>query len=173
MILGSSFRPPVQAQTDSLTSAEISDLRKLLSCIKAISVTGRADSLPAYDVVFEGCNVHVRNSLGRTDRTNGVGNLIVGYNEDDVLFTPDSEDGDFGTNDRSGSHNVVIGPEHAYSSYGGLVAGIRNTISGSWASVSGGGYHKASGLQSSVSGVREHTAAGPTDWRDGSLFEDE
>ena len=75
VILGSSFPPSVQAQTDSLTSAEISDLRKLLSCIKAISVTGRADSLPAYDIVFEGCNVHIQNghANARTTTTNGAG----------------------------------------------------------------------------------------------------
>jgi len=39
---------------------------------------------------------------------NGLGNLIVGYNED------------VGSNaTRTGSHNLVVGIEHSYSSYAG------------------------------------------------------
>ena len=97
------------------------------------------------DIVFEGCNVHIRNGTGRTNSKNGTSNLIIGYNEDDELVTPKSEASDYGPNDRSGSHNLVIGPEHTYSSYGGLVAGYRNTVSGTYASVSGGGQNVASG----------------------------
>jgi hypothetical protein len=32
-------------------------------------------------VIFEGCNVHVRSGAGATETVNGLGNLIVGYNE--------------------------------------------------------------------------------------------
>ena len=38
----------------------------------------------------------------------------------------------------TGSHNVVVGKEHNLSSYGGLVVGWYNDISGINASVSGG-----------------------------------
>ncbi|MEE4377669.1 MAG: bZIP transcription factor, partial [Candidatus Competibacteraceae bacterium] len=35
------------------------------------------------NLYFVGCNVHVQNGEGATDTTNGVGNLIVGYDEAD------------------------------------------------------------------------------------------
>ena len=118
----------------------------LPACINSIAVSGQTVD----DVVFRGCNVHVQNGSGSTNSSNGVGNLIIGYNEDDVLI--DSDDDTYGANARGGSHNVVIGPEHSYSSYGGLVAGFANTVSGIYASVSGGRYNKASGVSAGVSG---------------------
>lgn len=94
------------------------------------------------DIVFEKCNVHIRNGTGKTDGVvNGTGNLIIGYNEHAT-----------GTLDRTGSHNLVIGPEHVYTSYGGFVAGYENTISAPHASVSGGKSNTASGMAASVSG---------------------
>jgi outer membrane murein-binding lipoprotein Lpp len=94
------------------------------------------------DFVFTGVNVHVRSGSGATDGSmNGLGNLIVGYDEARTV-----------SSDKSGSHNLVIGPEHSYPSYGGLVAGLENTISGPYASVSGGFYNTASVICASVSG---------------------
>lgn len=101
------------------------------------------------DAVFEGCNLHVRNGMGSTDSINGDGNLIVGYNEDFML-----------TEDRSGSHNLVVGPNHTYSSHSGLVAGISNNITAAFASVSGGNSNTASGMASSVSGGNRNEASG-------------
>jgi hypothetical protein len=104
------------------------------------------------DVVFEGCNVHIRSGAGATDDggvLTGLGNLIIGYNED--TDPP---------NERTGSHNLIIGPQHTYSSYGGVVAGSRNTISGEHASVSGGSFNTASGERASVSGGQGNTASG-------------
>jgi hypothetical protein len=57
----------------------------------------------------------VRNGSGRTDSNNGLGNLIVGYNER----------GEVGT--QTGSHNVVVGREHSFTSHGGILAGSRAT----------------------------------------------
>ncbi|HRA32210.1 MAG TPA: hypothetical protein PL172_09840 [Thermomicrobiales bacterium] len=96
--------------------------------------------------LFSGCNVQIINGQGSTATVNGKGNLIVGYNEDN---------GDT----RTGSHNVVVGSSHTYSSYGGLVAGYDNIISGDYASVSGGEGNTASGHQSSVSGGYYNTAS--------------
>jgi hypothetical protein len=42
----------------------------------------------------------------------GLGNLIIGYNE-----PPD----DFDTEDREGSHNLVIGSPHRFTSWGALL----------------------------------------------------
>ena len=63
-------------------------------------------------VWFEAVNVLVVNGLGSTDSINGLGNLSVGYDEPR-----------FPASDKSGSHNLIVGPFHNYSSYGGFVAG--------------------------------------------------
>jgi hypothetical protein len=76
------------------------------------------------NVYFEGCNVHVRNTTGATTNTDGFGNLIVGYDE--------------GDGDKTGSHNLVVGARHTYSSYGGLVAGFSNSVTIPYGSVLGG-----------------------------------
>jgi hypothetical protein len=81
---------------------------------------------------------------------NGLGNLIVGYNE----LRP------FESNTRTGSHNVVVGMQHNFSSFGGLVVGIFNEISGEFASVTGGGGNTASGPRSAVHGGLRNIASG-------------
>jgi len=103
------------------------------------------------DIYFKGMNVHIVNGSGSTDGTvDGLGNLIVGYNE-----TRDD-----GTDVRSGSHNIVTGSRNNYASYGGFVAGSYNEISGTHASVSGGNHNTASGASASVSGGSGNTADG-------------
>jgi hypothetical protein len=79
------------------------------------------------DVYFTGCNVRVQSGSGSTNgATNGLGNLIVGY------------DANTGSHDQSGSHNLVVGDEHTYSSYGGLLAGLQNSVTKPSGSVTGG-----------------------------------
>jgi hypothetical protein len=134
-----------QAEVDALLAeydARITALEELLASV-TLENGGQ-------DFVFTGVNVHVRSGSGATDGTiNGLGNLIVGYNEARSLGS-----------DKSGSHNLVVGPNHNYTSYGGLVAGYQNTISGGWASVSGGRNNTASGNYSSVSGGFANIASG-------------
>jgi hypothetical protein len=110
---------------------------------------------------ISGINVQVVNGQGTTDTLNGLGNLIVGYNE---LGNPSDDN-------RTGSHNIITGRANSFSSYGGLVAGHGNTVSQRWSSVSGGVYNTASGTYSSVSGGYGRSATGPFDWVAGSLFE--
>jgi hypothetical protein len=105
------------------------------------------------DITISGANLHINNGTGSTDSAvNGKGNLIIGYNESRETFGEDD--------DRTGSHNLVIGAYQNYSSYGGLVAGFWNTISGSWASVSGGYHNEANGDYSSISGGDYNETAG-------------
>jgi hypothetical protein len=61
------------------------------------------------EVVVTGANLRIVNGLGTTETTNGLGNLIVGYNE--------LRSG--GRNTRTGSHNVVVGEGNNFSSFGG------------------------------------------------------
>ncbi len=107
------------------------------------------------EVFFRGCNVNVQSGSGTTDGSlNGLGNLIVGYNEN-VAMPPSPKA------KRTGSHNFVIGQNHEYTSYGGLVAGLRSTVSGANASVSGGLRNKASEFGASVSGGVNNSASAP------------
>jgi hypothetical protein len=112
---------------------ENAELRAKLVCISSIS--------DSYDLYIDGCNVHIWNGTGQTNSINNRGNLIVGYNEDD----------DGIPNNRGGSHNLIIGQEHTYSSYGGLVAGFSNSVTARNATVSGGERNVASALGASVS----------------------
>ena len=32
------------------------------------------------DLIIDGCSVHIQNGSGQTSSTNGLGNLIIGYN---------------------------------------------------------------------------------------------
>ncbi len=111
-------------------------------------------------VVFEGVNLHVRNGLGSTDgsddlgnptntEVNGLGNLIVGYDEEQ---SSDS--------DKTGSHNLVVGPRHNYSSIGGLIAGFHNETHDLYSSVSAGRFNQAQGMLSSISGGINNVASG-------------
>ena len=106
-------------------------------------------------IIFKGVNVHVQSGSGATNTTTptttGLGNLIIGYNE---VRT----DG-VGLN-RTGSHNLVGGQMNAFSSFGGLVFGVRNAIHGQYAAVLGGELNIASGLNSSILGGGQNTASG-------------
>ncbi len=126
---------------------------------------GFINGLMGPHIIFEGANIHVRSGSGLTDDNGALtnkGNLIIGYNE----FLNDSPIG------RGGSHNLIVGPFHSYSSHGGFVAGFRNAISNRNSSVSGGIDNTASGSSSSVSGGAGRIASGADDWKAGSLFED-
>jgi hypothetical protein len=102
------------------------------------------------EVTISGANLNIISGSGSTaGAINGLGNLIIGYNE--LRGAGD---------DRTGSHNLVIGRYHNYSSYGGLVAGYYNTISNTYATVTAGRYNQATGTYSSVSGGVSNTASG-------------
>lgn len=126
--------------------SRVYNLQVLLRDVQALLENVTRDDTNLY---FTGINVHIRNGKGHTMTANGLGNLIVGYNEE-------SDTG----SQRSGSHNIVVGDRHNYTSYGGFVAGRQNTISDSFASVSGGYGNTASGDFSSVSGGEYNTASG-------------
>ncbi len=107
---------------------------------------------------FTGVNVQIVNGLDSTESINGVGNLIVGYQELGNEREPD---------DRTGSHYVVVGRRHNYSQFGGIVAGEsnisaakygcasagrRNKADGQWSATLGGGFNRAGSDQAVVVG---------------------
>jgi hypothetical protein len=137
------------------------------------------NGLKGPQVILHDANLHIQNGSGATTIINGVGNLVVGYNEVPSTLNP---------GDRGGSHNLIVGTEHKYLSLGGFLAGFRNTVttryasvsggnqntaSFDYASVSGGGNNTASGNSSSVRGGYNRSAGGPYDWAAGGLWEDQ
>lgn len=116
------------------------------------------------DLYVDACNFHVRNGTGSSnaDSTpNGLGNLIVGYNEEYVGgYNIDFPDGYEDGSEKTGSHNVIVGPYHTYTNYNGLVTGKSNAITGENTTVTGGWANIASGSGSSVSGGAGNTASG-------------
>jgi hypothetical protein len=131
------------AVTDSAFNALTKRVAALEKKLKKVTVSGNGD------ILVTGVNLRIRSGSGATDGTiNGKGNLIIGYDEDT------------GDDDKTGSHNLVIGGEHSYSSYGGLVAGWNNIISGTSASVTGGSENTASGNWASVTAGENNVASG-------------
>ena len=101
-------------------------------------------------VLISGANLQVVSGEGSTDApVNGTGNIIIGYDEEYL-----------GGEDKSGSHNLVVGYGHTYSAFGGIVVGYVNGITASFSSVSGGDSNIASGFFSSVSGGTNNAASG-------------
>eukprot|EP00457_Paulinella_chromatophora_P000241 gb/GEZN01000241.1/.p1 GENE.gb/GEZN01000241.1/~~gb/GEZN01000241.1/.p1 ORF type:complete len:1626 (+),score=238.51 gb/GEZN01000241.1/:213-4880(+) len=115
-------------------------LQDKLSCLQ--------DFDPQHPELFivAGCNLVVINGLGSTESINSKGNIILGYNEPPGVS--------------EGSHNLVIGPGHSYTSFGGLVVGKKNEIRAPYATVTGGRGNVAAGTYASVSGGQSNTARG-------------
>jgi hypothetical protein len=116
-----------------------------------------------YSIV--GRNVFIQDGSGRTDGATGLGNLTVGYN---------AMRGN-GRDRRTGTHNLIVGDENNYTSYGGavlgqtnesgntyasVVGGRDNSATGSHAVVSGGGSNRATNQYASVSGGLQNRAPG-------------
>jgi hypothetical protein len=98
----------------SLTQGQ-KDVLDLLSVVYIDDCQGG----PGYKTLrVSGANLQVTNGTGATFTTNGLGNLIVGYNEQNSQC------------DLSGSHNIVLGQENEYTteSFAGLIGGKENII---------------------------------------------
>ena len=147
--------------------AQVEELSAILQFVYV--ETEEINSLAGPHVIIEGANVHVRSGSGGSsdacdfrdpdfpncESLTGLGNLIIGYNEKHRFGgRPEPEEV------RTGSHNLVVGKHHTYSSFGGFVAGKRNAVTANSASVCGGINGEASGSYSSVSGGSLNVASG-------------
>jgi hypothetical protein len=161
--------PQLTAQIATLQAAvnalqqQVSDQANVISSLKA-TVDDHTTKLQFVTVVgtdmyITGANVNIRDGSGSTTggpvlvhgtqvNPTGLGNLIIGYNENPDLQV------------HTGSHNLVIGWGHTYTSVGGLVAGAQNWILGAYSSVTGGFDNAAIGGYSSVSGGETNRANG-------------
>ena len=102
-------------------------------------------------LILTGANLQIVSGQGSTDaEPNGLGNLIVGYDEARTD----------GAGVKSGSHMLVLGSENSYSSFGGIVGGRANVVSADYASVIGGVENRGSGVFGVVLGGRSGEASG-------------
>ena len=104
----------------------------------------------AKTIRITGTNLQLVNGAGVTWAQNGLGNVIVGYNE---------LGGTLG-DDRTGSHCLITGSGNSYSSVGNVVAGTNNFASASWASVLGGSGNSATATNASILGGSSGIASG-------------
>jgi hypothetical protein len=158
------MHPEAQAQfAITLTSLQ-NQINALATRVTAVENKTQFVSVSGGDMFITGTNLHIRNGLNATNGNpadpfhsfaldtfvvNGKGNLIVGYN---------ALRGD--ENDRSGSHNIILGDGNNYTRFGGIVAGQFNTINGLWSSVTGGISNTASGWLATVTGGQGNNATG-------------
>jgi hypothetical protein len=126
-----------------LTAAEKETLLAVLPYVKFVKEgVGKKPTIK-----FSGANMQVVSGAAKETEINGLGNLIVGNDEEPAAQT--------------GSNNLLLGTfKQSFTSYGGFLAGERNTVSAGSASVSGGDYNVASGVRSSVSGGQVNKADG-------------
>lgn len=97
------------------------------------------------DLLITGANLHLRNGTGGTNTANGLGNLVVGYNEVRGQGTANPDV-------RTGSHNLIVGIGANFSRNGAIIGGINNSSTGNFASVYGGTGNTAAGTFSVVVG---------------------
>ncbi len=122
----------------------ISALQQKTAPISILTDTTRTDGKKNTELVFTGVNVHIVSGSGATNDNAfsadgspipgahllGLGNLTIGYN------ALNNSQG-YG-NVRTGSHNLILGDSNNYSSFGGVIAGLNNSINGRFDVVMGG-----------------------------------
>ena len=87
--------------------------------------------------------------MNATQPANGLGNLIIGYDEAPTFLLANQGTGQGGydgpnellPNERQGSHNLIVGRAHRFLPYafGSIIAGEGKTINTGEAFVAGGG----------------------------------
>ena len=112
-------------KASALSEGEQDELKALLKYVQ-VEPSG-IDAKPTLRVT--GANVQIVNGAGKTESTNGEGNLVIGYDE--------------GSKPQTGSHNLIMGLEQDVTSFGGIAGGAFNTITAPFASVLGGDDNEA------------------------------
>ena len=157
----------LQAQLN-LLSGFINELQTYVS----VGVDGQGQP----SIFFSGANVHINNGASWS-AINGLGNLVVGYDgvradtvephcsvnaHDNQMDCEAALGGVWAVNHKTGSHNIVLGMEHNYSSREGLLAGFRNSTTAQSASVTGGSGNLAGRFNASILGGTSNVASGPS-----------
>lgn len=147
----------------ALVLARGSALRSLEREVRALQTLLAGVTRSHHTMRFSGMNLQLVSGSGSTSgRVNGLGNLIIGYDENPHH------------NPQNGSMNLVLGEDQTFTSYGGVIGGEHNALTGSFAdvfaldntasarfsSVTGGSQNRATFDSSAVSGGEHNTASG-------------
>jgi len=150
----------------------INSLKARLSAIENLLKNITRDDNNLY---VTGVNLWLKNGSGSTDIVNNTGNLIIGYNE--------STDP---ANYQNGSHNIILGKENSYSSFGSIISGSNNKVNSPYGSIIGGKYNivegeygvviggqsnKSTGIAASVTGGQSNIASGECSSISGGQFD--
>lgn len=138
----------LKVKIDSYAISLATRIAELEQTINGLKTTFKGVQRKGSSLVFNNMNVQITNGKGATGTINGRGNLIVGYNESR------------GKDSRKGSHNIVVGGKNNYTSYGGIVSGYNNSISGKYTFVGGGHNNSASGDYSAITGGGKNNTKG-------------
>lgn len=98
-------------------------------------------------LTISGENVQINDGSGSENTTDGLGNLIVGYDQDNL----DSYA-------RSGSNNLIVGDDSGWTSFGALLAGFDNRVGAEYGAITGGEGNQVTGNEASVSAGEDNTA---------------
>ncbi|MGD1056093.1 MAG: hypothetical protein ABR992_01630 [Solirubrobacteraceae bacterium] len=140
--------------TELPPATELPALVSILSHMKYVA--SGIDSKPT--IKFEGVNVQILDGEGKTATTNGEGNLVIGYDENP------------GKHSQTGSHDLILGEEQTFTSYGSVLAGLLNSATAPFSSVTGGAANAASGKYGSVGGGEKNTVSGEAAWIGGGQY---
>lgn len=168
-------------ETDlAATSSQLADADARLAAVESNSVLDLdgyllLDSSGTYAIArFTGVNVQIVNGTGIESTINGLGNLIVGYDEPTTGLgfswcsdpTQISQNfcelgGDiWAESQKSGSHNLIVGNRNSYTGYGGVVFGENNVINADGASVLGGSANMVRYLAGAIVGGNSNLVIG-------------
>ena len=126
-------------------AAQVSSLKRRVGALEA---TLAGVSRSGQTLRLSGLNLQIVSGSGSTSGpVNGRGNLIIGCGE--------RRAGD----QQTGSHNLVLGVNQSFTTYGGVVGGYENKLDGRYAAVFGI-FNTASGPASTVAGGQTNTATG-------------
>ncbi|HEY5647895.1 MAG TPA: hypothetical protein VIU33_00230 [Nitrospiria bacterium] len=177
-----------QALVDAVSTLEAEVAALQSNSVLALDGILTLDSSSGYETaLFSGVNLQVNNGAAQ-DSLNGLGNVIVGFNNVPRAGFEVCSDGQYdnqldceGNSEiwarwhQTGSHNLVVGDGNSFSSYGSVVFGSNNVsnrvygnvtggrdniASGPYSSVAGGVYNTASNFSSSVNGGQGNIASG-------------
>ncbi|MCW3029144.1 MAG: hypothetical protein JWN81_2355 [Solirubrobacterales bacterium] len=125
-------------------TGELATLNKILPYVNYVEsgIAGKPT------IQFSAVNLQVVNGEAKTASINGEGNLVIGYDEN------------ASKHEQTGSHDLILGDEQTFTSYGGILAGEINAVTAPFASVTGGKANTASGEGSSASGGQHNVASG-------------
>jgi hypothetical protein len=141
-------------ETNGYATADVAtDLDTLETLTLGVDKLLAVTEVSGTDLVFSGVNMHLQSGSGSSDDNGtllGLGNLVIGYNE--------TSTGSAIT--RAGSHNLVLGTGHEYTSWGGIVAGQSNNISAPNASIISGTSNTVSGQYGAIVSGSSSTVSG-------------